>query len=280
MFSTKSLLAAALCGCLLFPCAVPASEGNYVLSSSTLIDEESCLFRINDISVDEFWGVMLNVTCENRTSDHVQMFFISSASVDSYLIDPIWSYEVQPGSSGESSIAFNIQEMEKYGILSADEITFDLTVYDSNDLSIDPFYSGTFTVYPTGLTKEEVVYPEYVPAEDSQVLVQNDQVSFLYENDGFDDFQGYTLNVYLENKTDLNLMYALEEVTVNGTACDPYWATTLPPHTRGCAQIAFFDLESYGITGEVSDVSFRLSIYDSKDWSADPLVDESFTIHP
>ena len=280
MFSTKTILAAAVCGCLLLPAATSASEGNYVLSDQVLFDETSCMLRINNITVDEVWGLMLNVTCENRTSDTVEMFSLSNASVDGYMINPFWSHEVEPGVSSESSIALSTQEMERYGIVSADEVTLDITVRDSNDYSIDPFCSGSFTIYPTGLSEGSVTYPEYVSPEGSQKLVDNGQVSFTYESQETDDFNGYTLNVYLENLTDLALTYSLNDVTVNGTACNPYWSAVVAPHKKGLAKIAFSNLADYGIAGDVSDISFRLTVSNADDYTADPLVDENFTIHP
>ncbi len=292
MCSSKTITAFLMSGFLLFsggslissgilsPAAVSAAEGDYELNDYVLFDEDTCSMTINDITIDNDWGVMLNVTCENKTEDHVQMFTLGNASVDTYLIDPFWADEVEAGASHESSIAFSIEEMESYGITSADEICFDLTVFDSNDFSAEPFYADSFTIYPTGLSEGDVFIPEYVPAEDAQALVQDDRLSFIYEYSEKDDFWGYALYVYLDNRTDLTLKYALSEVKVNGVDCDPFWQTVVAPDRRGRVRIAFFALEDLGVTGDVTDVSFRLTVSDNNDWEAEPLMDESFEIQP
>ena len=92
---------------------------------------------------------------------------------------------------------------------------------------------------------------------------------------------GYALNVYLENKTDKELMFTVDDVSVNGYMCDPFWAVSVSPEKKTNDQISFMeeDFEKNGIE-TVTDITFTLSVYDSNDWLSDYLVEETFTIHP
>lgn len=116
---------------------------------------------------------------------------------------------------------------------------------------------------------------------DEVVLVDDENCTFKITSIDEDNLWGYTLNVYLENKTDLELMFSLDEVSVNGYMCDPFWATTVSGGKKANDGISFSesDFEKNGIT-DVTDITFTLNVYDSNDWSADYMISESFTVNP
>ena len=112
-------------------------------------------------------------------------------------------------------------------------------------------------------------------------LVDDENCTVQITSVDADNIWGYTLNVYLENRTDLDLMFTLDEVSVNGYMFDPFWASTVSAGKKSNEEISFLesDFETNGIT-EVSEISFTLRVYDSNDWSADHLVEDVFSIHP
>lgn len=112
------------------------------------------------------------------------------------------------------------------------------------------------------------------------VLVDNEDVTVKVTGINEDTVWGYALTVYLENKTDKELMFSLNTVTVNGYMCDPYWAKTVAAGMKSNTEISWFadDLKANGIK-EVEDVTFTLRIYDSNDWTAEDVLNESFIIH-
>lgn len=113
------------------------------------------------------------------------------------------------------------------------------------------------------------------------VLEDNQYCTFTVRSIDPEGNFGYTLQVFLENKTDMNLMFALREVSVNGFMCDPYFAATVSPGMKANEQISFLkeNLAENGIT-QVTDIAFTLTVYDSTDILAEYLVDEAFTVYP
>lgn len=112
-------------------------------------------------------------------------------------------------------------------------------------------------------------------------LVDNEHCTFTVRGAEEDGLFGYGLNVFLENKTDKELMFSLDGVSVNGYMCDPFWAVTVAAGKKANEQITFLesDLEANGIEA-VSDITFTLSVYDNNDWLAEHLVEETFTVNP
>ena len=131
-------------------------------------------------------------------------------------------------------------------------------------------------------TVPETTVPETTePAFTEITLVDNDTCTMIIKGIDEENLFGYTLNVFLENKTDKELMFSMDGVSVNGFMCDPFWASTVSAGKKSNAQITFLDsdFEANGIE-DVTEISFTLKVYDNNDWLAGNLVEESFTVNP
>ena len=113
------------------------------------------------------------------------------------------------------------------------------------------------------------------------VIVDNENVTFKITAIENDSIWGYTLKVFLENKTEKDLMFTVNNVSVNGYMCDPFWATTVTAGMKSNEKIQFSS-DSFELNGinAVTDIEFKLDIYDSNDWMTDHLVSEVFSIYP
>ena len=96
------------------------------------------------------------------------------------------------------------------------------------------------------------------------------------------DIFGHAYRAYLENKTDKNLMFSWDNVSVNGFMNDPYWGYTLPAHSRAYTGISFYDLEKIGIKdpSQIEEIEFKLTVSDADDWAANNLMEQVFTYNP
>lgn len=119
------------------------------------------------------------------------------------------------------------------------------------------------------------------PAFQETVLVDNEDVLFKITAITNDSIWGYTLKVQIENRTDKDLMFALDEVSVNGYMCDPFFATTVTAGMKANKDISF-SKDSFTQIGiqQVTDIAFELRAYDSKDILADAVFEEDFVIYP
>lgn len=112
-------------------------------------------------------------------------------------------------------------------------------------------------------------------------LVDNDDLLFRIAGIVNDPIWGYTLKVQIENRSEMDLMFALNNVSVNGYMCDPYFAATVSAGMKANKEITF-PLDSFqqiGIT-EVTDIQLELLVYDANNWETDDLLEETFHIYP
>ncbi len=111
-----------------------------------------------------------------------------------------------------------------------------------------------------------------------KVFVDDENCTFKITGIEPDNLWGYTLKVDLENKTDKNLMFSLEDVSVNGYMCDPFWANSVQAGKKAKSDISFSveEFEELGIT-DVEEIEFTLSVYDEDNWDTPHFVEETFT---
>jgi len=119
------------------------------------------------------------------------------------------------------------------------------------------------------------------PAFEEIVLAENDDITVKITAITQDPIWGYTLKVLLENKTDKELMFTVDDVSVNGFMCDPFWAISVAGGKKSNSSISWLE-SSFAENGidQVEEITFTLRVYDSDDIMADNLLKKDFTITP
>ena len=115
----------------------------------------------------------------------------------------------------------------------------------------------------------------------SRIIVDRDDLLFAVKEVKADAALGYTWKVYNENRTDKNLMFSFEKVSVNGVMCDPFWAEVVTAGKKGNCEIIWMRdaLEERQIE-EVTQVDFTLNVYNDDDYAEAPLMHDPFTVYP
>lgn len=267
------------------PTTVPTTEAPteatapaILFEETVLVEDENCTFTITAIEEDSTWGYSLKAFLENKTNLEL-MFSLSNVSVNGFMCDPFWAKTVASGMKANETISFSDSDFKANGITDVTEIQFMLDIYDNSDWMADHLVSDTFTIYPMG---EAAVQPYTREAVENEIVLFDDENSTMIVT-GFDpdNTWGYTLNVYLENKTDKTLMFSIDGASVNGFMADPFWAKTVAPGKRSNTTISWSDseFENSGIT-EVESISLPIRVYDANDWMAEDVLNDTFTVTP
>lgn len=146
----------------------------------------------------------------------------------------------------------------------------------SGETSLPSGTENTTTAAPSTSTdkEEEDLFRE-------TVLVDNKDLLFKITAVENDPVWGYTLKAQIENRTDKDLMFSLNDVSVNGYMCDPYFAATVTAGMKANKDISFStdSFEESGIQA-VTDIEFELRVYNSNNLAADEVLEEDFVIYP
>ena len=242
-----------------------------------LMDNEFCTFSVGPVSASEIAGMQVKVTCVNKTQESLD-FAWSNVSVCGMMYDPNWAVTVNAGETLTDLVEIDTYALERIGIQVVEEITFRLDVLSTENWMDEPYAKDYFTIYPTGLDADTVIYPVREEVASEVVLVDDENLTFIAEFVEEQDFY-YVVRCYMVNKTQETLMASWENVTVNGLAVDPFWTALIAPGKSAYAQVQFAnsDLEALGIES-VEEITFNLMAYTEADWAE--LVNQTVTYQP
>lgn len=247
-------------------------------TETVLVDNNELLFKVTSIHNDPVWGYTLKAQIENKT-DKDLMFAIQDASVNGYMCDPLFAVTVTAGMKANKDISFSKDSFQEIGIAEVTDVEFTLHVYDSNDWSADSVLKETCTLYPLGqdAVKE---YPRQ-NQEGDIVLFDDENCTMIITGFDPDSIWGYSVNVYLVNKTEDSLMFSVGDAAINGYMCSPYFAQTVSPGKQRITSISWSKntLEENGIT-TVESLSLPIRVYDSENWTDEALIDKTYTVNP
>ena len=229
----------------------------------TVVDNDYMTMKFTDLDVNGSWGYTLKVNIENK-SDNDLLIGMNNASIDGVMCDPFWATSVAVGKKMNGDISWPKTLLEKNGLSGINNLAFTLNVSDNNTWDSIFEEECSLTIDSSVPAPNEVTYPNF----NEQVIVDNDQLIFKLINIDPQGDMGYTLRVYIENKTNSLVLISWDEVSVNGYMCDPFWATTVSPNCRAYADISWgkSQFDENGIT-DVSEIEFnlRMSSYSSMD---------------
>ena len=242
------------------------------------VDNDQCTIKITSIEEDTLFGYELNAYLENKSADKTYMFSVTSGSINGVMADPFFAAEVAAGKKANESISWSDNAIDA-DIGAYTHIELNFRVYDSEDWTADPVAVQTVHIYPYGEESAE----DFVrtPVDTDTVLIDNENVTAVVIGYEEDEIWGYTAKLFLVNKTDKTVMFAAEDVSVNGFMADPYFAEEVDAGKCAFSSISWDDttLEENGIT-EVESIELTLRAYDSNDWTADNFAEETVTINP
>ena len=241
------------------------------------VDNEECLIKITGITNDKYDGYNLKVLLENKSDDKSYTFSVHSAAINGVQCSAYLYSSVSAGKKANEVISFTEDDLKANGIKTYTDIELTFQVYDSDDWMADDIVNETVHIYPYGEDK----VTQYVRAgkESDNIVVDNEYVTLTVIGYEYDDIWGYTVKLFLVNKTEERLMFSVEDASVNGFMADPSYAQLVSAGKCAFGSMSWYDstLEDNGIT-KVEEIEFNLRVYDYDDWY--DFVNTKVTLNP
>ena len=250
------------------------------LDEMVLVDDETCLVEISGSVYITDQTISITVEWENRSEDTV--YNISAEDVCVNGLRTSWYFSpayLEPGESSVDYCYIYTSDLAENGITEYTDIALTLTVYNLYELG--NIAEVSTHIYPYGEENATVFVRE---AQDTdQVLVENDDFAFVVIGSGaYDESGGYSIPVYLVNKTDYELrFYGYEGNTYDDTMSRTSIGNfpNLVANTSAFASIYFSESEAdeYGVDSAES-IALRLLVY--SDAETGTIYDEMLTVLP
>lgn len=244
-----------------------------------VVDNEECSIKITGLNQDSIWGYGLKVNLENKSSEKSYMFALNSAAVNGVQCEPLFATTVAAGKKSNDEISLPDSDLKENGVTEFTDIELSFHVYDSEDFMAEDVAVETVHVYPFG--EDKAVAFERAVKDSDTVIVDDDNVTVIVTGYREDEIWGYTADVYLVNKTENEVMFSVEDVSVNGYMVDPFWASSVIPGKCRFGSISWSDssLEENSIE-TVEEIEMVLRAYNSNDFLADDYVNEKVVLKP
>lgn len=244
-----------------------------------VVDNEECKITITGIDPDGMFGYTLTALLENKSAEKTYMFFVDTASVNGVVADPLFASDVAAGKKANEDIILPSTHLADNGITDYTDIELTFSVYDYDAWSEDAVANETVHIYPYGEDKATTFVRDAKPTD--TVLMDNDYVTVIVTDYDPDGLFGYTVNLFIANKTDKEIVVSVDDASVNGFMLDPFYAPSVPAGKVHFSDMSWLDtdFENNGIT-EVKEIEFQLRVYDYEDWMADDLVSGVITLNP
>ena len=231
-----------------------------------VVDNDYVSIVLTGLDQDGLFGYTFDVTIVNKSDSVTYMVATDDdCSVDGVQIDPLFAEEVAAGKTAYSEITiYEDDTLAEAGVAFTD-IVLSFHAYDSDDWSADYVVDGeSVHVYPYGEDAATTFVRE--AGADDEVLVDNDYVTVTVIGYDPDYDLGYAVELYITNKTDAEVMVSVDDASVNGVMCDPYWAASIGAGLNSFETIYWYSssLEEIGITdagSEITEIEFVLSAY-------------------
>ncbi len=211
-------------------CLVVLDYGKY--DTRYITDPQSFAGFYTGESNDEAYDVLaktpqriceMKAYLENRTGSMVLFTWETTAVNNLGLSETsISEMVIQPRTSGYVTLYFTLADLYRYGMMSIDKVTgkalFEQLTADAMEVK-ELVQSGSYSVYPTGLTDSTL--PEYDRREEEYEIVEIDNGHCFLAVDTADDYRKNSYSFYVENRTNDTLYILQENISVNGSFFTP-----------------------------------------------------------
>lgn len=258
-------------------------DSGITFENQVLVDNEECSITVKGIDPDGKQGYTLSMEVENKSSDKTYMFGKKEVYVNGVYMTAIWSDKVTAGKKSIEDLYFYDYLLESFGIETITDIQMTVYAYDVDGSSTDYVAEETVHIYPYG--EENATVYERQALDTDQILMDNEYVTvivtgFEVQNDG-----DYEIGLYLVNKTDVQVLYCLDDVSVNDYIVDAGGGVWLAAdkQCKSSFQVDQEDLEDCGITDPeegIDTIELLLEVYSAEIGYSEPLVSETVTICP
>jgi|GEM_PF-6487069 hypothetical protein len=230
---------------------------------TVLLDNELCAVTVTDVTVDEIWGLLMKVHCENKTEATV-FFNMKNPRCQAWVLNADWVQELGPGENVDSEFNVFAVELQRCGLSRVDEFRFQLVMTDAESEDGSPLVNEEVAFSPTGADLEKLEpLPLRKSGKQDVELVNSGSAVFTVCGTESDSIWPYNLILYMYNKSEKDLSFTWRDISVNGVSTNPWFFRTVPAGCQSCMLVYFNEdiMKENGVE-QIKKVEFTLVLQD------------------
>lgn len=256
-------------GVLLAVCAASVSlAAGYVKDFSVEYDEPLCIVQtkyitmeVNSVDVEDDY-LEIDTLVTNNNSKRGYEVSVARASVNGIEIYPTYSEDVDADDECSEPIEIDLSNViENTDITDISDIELAIVIEDDD---MEVVYKDTVHIYPYGADKAE----RYArPAAGTDIaVVDNDKFTVTVTGCEYVEDWGYSVHMYIQNKTDETVYVEGADFSLNDTDADTWYDDYVGAKGVSISHLEWSqsDLDDAEIE-EVTKIAFNLKIYDENE---------------
>lgn len=257
-----------------------------------LVDEKGVKLILMDFAYDNYGGYEVTFYWENNTDEYLRHHF-NDVSVNGYMCSPFYygannDSSLAPGMCAYDQLFFYASDLEECGITTVTELEFEARLfYDAGIWQWTDWVRDTFCVYPLGL---EAAQKQERKPQDTDIMVFDTAdykmvITGFSENSTGGEVWGivyeYIIHVYVENKTDHDVQFVINNAEFNGEEYTAYYNyRSVSPGKARYMELAWeakMGIENYP---NMDSLELTVQIKNMDDEKQSVVLEEKFTVIP
>lgn len=239
----------------------------YVKDFSVEYDEPLCIvgtdyvtMEVNSIEVDDDY-LVIDTLVTNSNAKRGYEVSVTRASVNGIEIYPTYCEDVDADDECDEPIEISLSNVIEHTDIK-DISDIELTVAIEDD-DMEVVYKGVVHIYPYGADKAERYARQ--AADTDIVIVDNGQYKVTVTEFEYVAGWGYSIHMYIENKTDKTIYLSGDDYSLNDTDADTSYDDYVGAKGVSFSRLEWSqaDLDDAEVE-KVTSVNFTLSIYDEE----------------
>ena len=254
-------------------------EDEMTFKEQVVFDNENYLVKVTGIN-PQYYGYALNVYFENKSASNSYTFMTLDSSIDGVDATVSGAPDLAPGQKTTKEISFPSENLIENGVTAFSDIELVFSVYENfDDFSDKPIEEKKVNVYPYG--EDKAVKFERKPQSTDKVIVDNENVTAIITSYEKNDSYAYEVDIFLINKTNEQIKFQADDVTVNGYLINPGYFTYISAGKCKFTSMYWYEdkFEMNNISA-VDEISFNLRAFAGSSVSGTEYANVNYTLNP
>lgn len=224
------------------------------IEETVLFEREGVRVTAQGIDNDDFWGKALNVLIENDSDKNIGIQ-CNSLVINNYMITDLFSASVAIGKKSNEAITLYSSSLDAAGIDTISEIAVSFHVFD------DDSYETLFDTEEIVIKTSAYGTVEQPALDDGNELLNKGGIRIVGKYVDEDTFLGTGVLLFLENKSEEDVVVQCNNMSINGFMVEPLFSTRVNQGRMALSTIEILDsdLDKNKIT-EVQEIELVFNI--------------------
>lgn len=240
----------------------------------TLVDEDALVVRVLKIEPENEAGYTVSIMVWNRTDMDLKYFF-GQLAINDLSYGESFQLDVKSTQKSLLRISLDVEKLNSFNITKVTKMDFRFYAKSSDALYDDLYFEQKLAFFPLG----EAAYKTYqrTPEKTDVPLIDNAYCKVIFV-DGFANDTDLFCTLYIESKSDKNLILVGEKLLVNNT--DPlYQELSIPADSKSYKTVLLSkDVMKVADFEAIQSLSGDIKIYDSAHIADGPFDTTSISI--